>query len=394
MKTLVVSPVPTDPPNAGNRVRVLNLLKAIESLGHDVSFAYVPYEPADLKAMSCRFKNRFHLLSSTGPPALGKKFSKLKRRLRRALQLESGYKWGVDEWFDDGLSDQVTAIHERMTFDTIVIEYVYLSKLATLFGPSVRTIIDTHDIMGDRHKMYLAAGIEPIWFSTTQDEELLALGRADVVLAIQEDEASYLRERIAGEVFCVGPILDIGSRAMPDPGGAYLLFVGSANRINAQSLQWFVEKILPLIWIDIPECRLLVAGRVGSSRPWPERVISLGELGTLESVYAVATIVVNPVLLGTGFNVKAIEALMYGKPLVTTSAGVRGIGFGFDGALMLADTQESFAAAIVKLLKSQACREVLSENAVRSMRAWHRRQLSNLAMAIAKNGIARSIDNE
>jgi hypothetical protein len=55
----MISPVPTDPLTAGNRARVLNLFTALEHVGHDVTFAYVPYEHADPKAMEKRLGHRF-----------------------------------------------------------------------------------------------------------------------------------------------------------------------------------------------------------------------------------------------------------------------------------------------------------------------------------------------
>jgi hypothetical protein len=47
MKLLVISPVPTEPPTAGNRARICNLIAQLEQLAHHVTFAYVPYEPAE-----------------------------------------------------------------------------------------------------------------------------------------------------------------------------------------------------------------------------------------------------------------------------------------------------------------------------------------------------------
>ena len=67
MKLLMISPVPS-PPTAGNRVRVFNLMTILEHLGHNVSFAYVPYETADYKAMEKRLGRRLHILRSERPP--------------------------------------------------------------------------------------------------------------------------------------------------------------------------------------------------------------------------------------------------------------------------------------------------------------------------------------
>lgn len=63
MKLLVVSPVPSDPPTAGNRARVAALFAALVHLGHDVTFAYVPFETADYQKMRVRLGDRLAVMS-------------------------------------------------------------------------------------------------------------------------------------------------------------------------------------------------------------------------------------------------------------------------------------------------------------------------------------------
>ena len=89
MKLLMVSPVPTDPITAGNRARVSTLLTLLTRLGHDVTFAYVPYEPADHDAMRNRLGERLRVLRSDAPPF--PTFSgRVKRKLARSPALEIG----------------------------------------------------------------------------------------------------------------------------------------------------------------------------------------------------------------------------------------------------------------------------------------------------------------
>jgi polysaccharide biosynthesis protein PslH len=386
MKLLVVSPVPTDPQTAGNRARVLNLFTALESLGHDVTFAYVPYEHGndDCEAMERRLHHRLCVLQTPGPP-FQSQFARLKRKIKWVLGFPSAHLWNVDEWFDDGLLPQMMSLQNAENFDCVVIEYVFLSKLVSVFPKSVRTIIDTHDLFADRHKHYLENGMKPVWFATTAAEEVNALNRADAVIAIQEKEAAYLRSQGIGEVFCVGHILSHESVPLPDPGGMRMLFVGSANPINIQGLKWFVSVILPLIRAAIPGCEFMIAGAAGYSGAWPGGVLTLGEVDSLAAAYAEATIVVNPVIFGTGLAVKTAEALSYGKPVVATPAGARGLGMEFAEAIFVAEDDRSFAQGVIELLRSKAARVKLSHNALSAISRWRQRQLTELEAAINGN---------
>ena len=102
MKVLIVSPVPTDPLVAGNRARVATLFAALVRIGHDVTFAYVPYETADYAKMRVRFGDRLHVLRATSPP-FPMFTGRLQRKISRTLGLKSAHLWRVDEWFDENL---------------------------------------------------------------------------------------------------------------------------------------------------------------------------------------------------------------------------------------------------------------------------------------------------
>jgi polysaccharide biosynthesis protein PslH len=381
MKLLMVSPVPTDPLTAGNRARVSVLLALLTRLGHDVSFAYVPYEPADHNAMQNRLGKRLRVLESGAPPF--PTFSGgVKRKLSRVLRLTSAHRWDVDEWFDDRLLSQVEDLEKVEHFDSVLIEYVFLSKLVDAFSERTRTIIDTQDLMGDRHKLYVKAGLAPAWFATPPQQEIKALNRANAVIAIQPHEEQYLKNKTSAEVFCVGHIGALDLQPMPDPGGTRILFVGSDNPINLHALQWFTDSVLPDITRKIPTCHLALAGRISYQRTWPAGTLILGTPSDLRPAYAGATLVINPVLFGTGLPIKTVEALTYGRPLVATPAGLRGLSSEFAGAVSVAESAEEFAEKVIELLKSQKARTRLTHNATSVLRQWQSRQVANLEAAI------------
>jgi polysaccharide biosynthesis protein PslH len=381
MKVLIVSPVPTDPQTAGNRARVSSLITMLEALGHDVFFAYAPYEAVEYEAMEKRLGSRFRALRSQGPP-IGRIVGRAKRKMLRLLRLREPYIWQVDEWFDNGLLSQVADSHRKEKFEVVLVEYVFLSKIIKVFPESVRTIIDAQDLMANRHQAYLSHGVPPAWFATTPKQEIRSLGRARAVIAIQEEEARYLRERLPNEVFCVGHIGPPADHVARDPDNNRILFVGSENSINIHGLEWFVKSAWPDIRKQVPNCELVIAGRAGTTRSWPEGVSVLGEVESLAATYAEATIVINPVQFGTGLPVKTIEALQYGKPLVTTMAGARGLGAEFAAAMCIAAEGTSFARGVVDLLESRNARATLVRNGRGIVDSWRLRQLTSLDDAV------------
>jgi len=89
-----------------------------------VTFAYVPYESADYRAMERCLGRRLRILRSDRPPEYTLT-SRAKRKILRALGLRSAHLWCVDDWFDNGLLSQVLRLQNTEGFDTVLNEYVF-----------------------------------------------------------------------------------------------------------------------------------------------------------------------------------------------------------------------------------------------------------------------------
>jgi glycosyltransferase involved in cell wall biosynthesis len=67
-------------------------------------------------------------------------------------------------------------------------------------------------------------------------------------------------------------------------------------------------------------------------------------------LYQQARIAVVPMRLGSGTCIKSLEALAFGRPLVSTLAGAEGLGLVDGQHARIADTPEAFAQACLELL--------------------------------------------
>ena len=88
---------------------------------------------------------------------------------------------------------------------------------------------------------------------------------------------------------------------------------------------------------------------------------------------------VNPVRMGTGLNIKTMQCLALGVPLVVTESGSRGLE-NLRGRAFLAvadDDAAAMAAGVVRVLRATLVREALA-----AAQAWNLVQLENLAGAL------------
>lgn len=382
MKILMLSPVPTHPPIAGNRARISTLIDALVQSGHELHFAWVPMEDGDRSAMRVRFGEAFTELEYAVPRIVGGLVGKLRRRILRMFGNESAFIWRIDDWFDEGLLTQLADLHTREKYDVVFVEYVFLSRALEAFPAAVIKVIDTHDRFADRHLKYLSAGKAPEWFSTTVKEERRGLLRADFVVAIQDSEASEFKETVGEKVkvVTVGHLLDLSHHvklaSMPSA-----VFVGSGNSINVDGARYFIDQVLPLVTRDIPEFKFVLAGDVCNA--FSDDISGVRKLGRVEAVadaYSEGMIAINSVRMGTGLNIKTMECLALGIPLVSTEAGGRGLevhrGQAFESVRN--DDPAGMANAVLNLINNEFLMTQFSSSGRLVAKEWNANQLRNL----------------
>jgi len=129
-------------------------------------------------------------------------------------------------------------------------------------------------------------------------------------------------------------------------GGAVGLFVGTDWPPNVEAVRALVE-----IARALPEVTFAVVGSVGRSFApigLPNFVMP-GVVETLEPWLAAADVAVNPMISGSGSNLKLFEYLAAGLPVVSTKFGARGLDVANSKAIVAAPI-ENFPEAVRALL--------------------------------------------
>lgn len=381
-RILVISPTPTHPTTAGNRVRILAMVDALRELGHQVHLLFIRAEPGDDVAMRAYHNEHFTSLSYKKPKPHRTRFQNFAKAIQNRLNPESRYILKIDDWFNDWALPHIRALQEEKQFDVVLCEYVFFSKALTCFGADVLKIIDTHDIVGNRHQLFLKTGNRPVWFSTTPREEGKGLDRADAIIAIQENERAYFNQITQAKVMTVGHFLSIDNVYQGTGKGQQLLFVGSQNSINVDAYRYFIEHVFPLLRKRLPRANLLLAGRICEEVGDHAGVVKLGPLDDLREAYALADVVINPSQFGTGMNIKSIEALGYGMPLVTSPSGARGMD-ATEAGFLVAETPQTFADAVARICCDPDLGKALSRQAHQYATNWNQRNMAVLAAMLA-----------
>ena len=264
--------------------------------------------------------------------------------------------------------DAITASH---TFDLVIFS-------TTMFGcyrlPRDTPVIgDTHNVEHDSVRRAAAEArdlMRRLYYraqaSLTLREERKYNRRFTAVWATSQRDAALISAGVpAGPVRVVPNGLELGRyRVVRHAEPATLLFTGLMSyHPNWHGALHFIEQILPLIEMKEPSVRFVIVG------PCPPRVLRkaagvhveiTGYVPSIWPYFERASAFVVPLAIGGGTRVKVLEALASGVPVISTSIGCEGLDVVDGESILIADSPQAFADAVLRVLMNPSLADLLA----------------------------------
>ena len=216
---------------------------------------------------------------------------------------------------------------------------------------------------------------------------------ADLLVTLTGRDEAVMRTRTAGRVARVPLALPVPEAAL-DPvgdGPPTALFVGGfTHPPNVDAALRLLRSIWPRVHETLPEATLELVGSSPTRalrEAAGEGVVVRGRVPNLEPLLNSAAAVVLPIRLGGGMRVKSIEALASGKAVVASARAVEGLDVSDGREVVLAETDEEFVEATVRVLEDVELRRRVGTAA----RAWAEAHVSVDAVASAYTRLYSSL---
>lgn len=387
-RVAVLDMQPIDPPVGGGRLRLLGLY---HNLGEATSCTYVgTYDwPGE--------SYRSHKLSAT-LTEIDVPLSDAHHTAAAVLAGQVGGKVVIDLAFSQQahLSPEYlnVARHHLADAEVVIFSHPWVYPLVKdcLRADQV-TIYDSHNVEGFLRAQLLDEG-NPVEANllrrVIQDENDVGWAVDWVLACSQEDLLRF--HRLYGFPLEKMRVVPNGVMAFRDPvptpelrlterqalnidtAAFVVIFIGSPYGPNIQAANFIVQQLAPIM----PHVTFVIAGGVGQgmkSNLLNVRITGhLNEADKTRWLY-VSDIAINPMMSGSGTNIKMFDFMAMCLPVVTTPIGARGINTGGMRALLIVEpTPQAFIEAIVRLQDSDLRCEIGREarQCVEDGYAWER----------------------
>ncbi|MCR5209321.1 MAG: glycosyltransferase family 4 protein [Lachnospiraceae bacterium] len=368
-KILIAAETPVLPIDRGNRKRIWNLMKLLEQHGCEVDFLYLDtYDDADITETR-EWIGEEHFYSIQNKKRSFPVFVKRKiRKIMEILHCQIAFKYfSLDERVSPKLDDDLKEFFDSHHYDQVWVVCIYNSRVFLSVPKGTLKVLETQNVSCVKRQEYEAVGYRNYEFALKKDVEAKGLARADVVIAIQNEEEAFFESILPD---CVKAVTIGENMPVHEPhvsSSKMVLFLGSTYVINRDGLMNFIDNVLPVLKEKCPEAEVVIAGSICKTIPDSADYRKMGWVDDLDEIYKQARVVINPVRHGAGLNIKMVEALSQAKPIVSVQKGMRGLkGCGAS----VTDDPVKFAEEITAVIRDDRKALEMSERAVDFMKEY------------------------
>lgn len=376
-KILIISPVPLFPGHAGNRERIRAICAELMSRGYCLDFFYTGFYQEISDEHATFFSGRVldyaleqDRISWSDPMGrvqeiingLNVKASRIGRRIKDGAD-SAAYNRSLSAYKNLSKKRLLKSQVGDDSYKAVIVNYAPYSFYFDLFDKDTIKIIDTHDRLTDRYKLFTENNQTPVdWHSLRYKDEKRALSKADLIWAITDQERMYFSSMLAREKTEVHTLRHLlpYNQINNQTSTKRIVMIGSANRLNIDGLTWFLEQVWKKITHYELDLKFLLSGSICEAVDetlFDDNVELYGRFDSPDEIYSKGDLFINPMQGGTGLKIKTFEALASGKFVLSTEAGATGLAELVGHGLICSDDSSVWIREIKSFFNDDAGRE-------------------------------------
>lgn len=322
------------PPHDGKKQRTLALLKALEQQ-YQVDYLIIDQESDYQLAINHNENKNTRFLKINSSQS---NWQKIYKKLGRLF------------FKDKEITNYIHQLNKEKKYLYVFSRYI---QPVYLIPKGIKIISDIDDDLIELYRSriqqakswYIKIRLNQILFINLQKYKRLK-NRLDLSILVKQEKGfqnPLILPNLPFQLLFLDKI-DFVPYAMPS-----LLFVGKLTyEPNLKGILWFIENVYPLLLNKFPDLPLSIVSTFDVIDQNLDRLLKIYpaitkkiNLEDIQTAYHSNAIVIAPIFQGAGSNLKVTEALLMGRPVVTTSFGAKGFE-GNDDFLNIGEDIESF----------------------------------------------------
>lgn len=229
-------------------------------------------------------------------------------------------------------------------YDAIIISYIWLSYLIDIKPKTnAKFIIDTHDSFSERTKSLAEKGYK-FTSACSEEDEKFCLRNFDYIMAISDKEKEIFESMGYSNVFTAKYFYK------PQKNKTKLGFIGGNSIHNIDAILWFYNNVFKDT-LD-SDYFLYICGDIAKHKDVQKlkglkNIVLYEYIWNIEDFYNMIDICINPCQMGSGLKIKNIEAISFGKPIITSDIGLQGMDEEYNNGLIFeANDKDSWISCL------------------------------------------------
>lgn len=278
------------------------------------------------------------------------------------LNLFSSRSYNIERFDSARFRNYLVKLLQEREFDVVLLETLYLVPYLKDIreNSKAKVVLRSHNLeyeiwehLASTEKNRLKKKYLLLLASRLKKYELENLNSYDAIVPISPaDEKKYrqLGCKIPLHTTVTGIEVKESETEITVQKGIALYFLGSMDWMpNRQGVIWFVENVWRRLSVRHPEITFHLAGR-----NFPKELNELqnenmkvaGEVKDVMQFISDKHILLVPLFSGSGMRIKIIEAMSFGKTVVSTTLGAEGIEYTNGKNILIADSADEFSRVL------------------------------------------------
>ena len=284
------------------------------------------------------------------------------------IHLFKNKSYNVSRFYDKKVATKIEEVILDQNIEVVLCESIYTLPYLEVFKKhNLKIILRAHNV---EHQIWKQLGEKssfPLkrWYYNKLSKqlkqfELTHLKEVDGIVAISEDDALFFQQFEPKVRVTAIPTAVKTNFPAPDYKLNDFYFLGAMDwQPNKEGIDWLLHEVIP---DGIKGSTLSIAGKSLSKDEIKHPSVHCeGEVKNALNFIRSHGICLIPMHSGSGIKIKLLENLAMGKPIITTTEGVRGVDVSHGKEVIIADDPKAFREAMYALNMDDKKRKSLGQ---------------------------------